>query len=188
MNARTRTRALLLAIAGIAGAGAGWLYSGQMVQEDAAAAYPATAAPSGELIGSPRPDFSLGGTNGEIIRAADFDGQVLLVNFWATWCAPCREEMPMLAELDAQLAPEGFRVVGIALDDVAQARDFIESLGIEYPVMVGGADVMAVSQAYGNRTGLLPYSVLVDREGRIRWARMGVLEEAELDERIRELL
>lgn len=94
----------------------------------------------------------------------------------------------MLAELDAQLAPEGFRVVGIALDDVAQARDFIESLGIEYPVMVGGADVMAVSQAYGNRTGLLPYSVLVDREGRIRWARMGVLEEAELDERIRELL
>lgn len=188
MNARTRTRVLLLVVAGIAGGGAGWLFTETFVKEEPAASYVAEPPGEEQLLGSLRPDFSLGGTNGEIVHASDFDGQVVLVNFWATWCAPCREEMPMLSDMNTQLAPKGFRVLGIALDDVQQAREFVEDLGIRYPVVVGGADVMAVSSMYGNRTGLLPYSVLIDRDGVIRWTHMGVLEPESLEKLIADLL
>jgi thiol-disulfide isomerase/thioredoxin len=150
----------------------------------------AGAAPAGdaELIGSLRPDYTLGSSEGERISAAEFDGKVVLVNFWATWCAPCREEMPMLAELHGELAGSGFEVVGIALDEVAQARDIATELGIDYPILVGSTDVMTVSQLYGNRSGTLPYSVLLDREGVIRWAYLGELKEAELRQEISGLL
>ena len=94
----------------------------------------------------------------------------------------------MLSALHDRLSGQGFQVLGIALDDVQQARDFVEELGIRYPVMVGGADVMATGVLYGNRAGLLPYSVLVDRQGIIRWTSLGALETSELDARIKELL
>ena len=94
----------------------------------------------------------------------------------------------MLSDLHERMAGQGFQVVGIALDDVQQARDFVAELDIRYPVMVGGADVMAAGVSYGKRAGLLPYSVLVDRQGIIRWTNLGELEKADLDARIDELL
>ena len=154
------------------------------------AATPSTAVDLGgePLVGRPRPDYSLGRTDGAIVTAADFDGQVVLVNFWATWCAPCREEMPMLSELRQAYLGDGFEVVGIALDEVQAARDFVEELGIQYPNLVGSTDVMAAIRLYGNSTGALPYSVLIDRDGIIRWTRMGVLHRDTLEPEIRALL
>jgi len=111
-----------------------------------------------------------------------------LINFWATWCKPCREEMPMLSGLHNRMSGKGFTVLGIAMDDVQQARDFIDELDISYPNAVGGADVMDTSVLYGNRAGLLPYSVLVDRQGIVRWTRLGVLEIPDLEARINALL
>ena len=178
---------LLLLIAGVLGAGGGWLFTETALRDESAPASIATPGAS-ELLGTRRPDFSLGSTTGAVLSASDFDGQVLLINFWATWCKPCREEMPMLSALHDRLSGQGFQVLGIALDDVQQARDFVEELGIRYPVMVGGADVMATGVLYGNRAGLLPYSVLVDRQGIIRWSSLGVLEMSDLDARIEELL
>ncbi len=140
------------------------------------------------LEGQRRPDYTLGSVTGERVSASDFDGQVVLLNFWATWCAPCREEMPMLVDLHDALQPQGFEVVGIALDDVQQAREFVTELGVDYTVLVGATDVMAVARVYGNRSGALPYSVLLDRQGVVRWTYMGVLEAAELKQRISELL
>jgi peroxiredoxin len=183
-----RDKLLFLFIAGIAGAGAGWLFTELVLKEDPMPAYVDNTPTQAELLDQPRPDFSLGSTTGEMIHASDFDGDVLLINFWATWCAPCREEMPMLGALHERLAPRGFSVAGIALDDVQQAREFIEELGITYPNMVGGADVMAVGVQYGNRAGLLPYSVLVDRQGIIRWTSLGELDPDELNREIEALL
>jgi len=183
-----KQKLLFIFIAGLAGAAAGWLFTELVLKKEEPPPLFATAPSASELIGQPRPDFSLGSTNGEILKASDFDGQVLLINFWATWCEPCREEMPMLSALHERLNGQGFQVLGIALDDVQQARDFVEELGITYPNMVGGGDVMATGVNYGNQAGLLPYSVLVDRQGVIRWNRLGELESVELDELIGELL
>lgn len=148
---------------------------------------PAAEGPDA-LLGQPRPPFTLGASDGRRVSASDFDGQVLLVNFWATWCAPCREEMPMLNEVHAAYAPAGLAVVGIALDDVQRARDFAESLGIDYTILVGAQDVMATGLAWGNRAGLLPYTVLVDRDGVVRWTHLGELKRDPLLAQIEPLL
>ncbi|MEM1411396.1 MAG: TlpA disulfide reductase family protein [Pseudomonadota bacterium] len=150
--------------------------------EGAAGEGPAT------LLGNRRPPFTLGASDGQVVSADDFDGQVLLVNFWATWCTPCRKEMPMLDAVYEQLGPEGLAIVGIALDDVQRARAFAEQLGIDYTILVGAGDVMATGLAWGNDAGLLPYTVLVDREGIVRWTFLGELKEDALLKEIEALL
>ncbi len=132
------------------------------------------------MVGSERPDFRLGSSTGEFVTANDFDGEVLLINFWATWCEPCKREMPMLMELQKQYSPRGLQVVGIALDDVQNARDFAREYAISYTILVGGGDVMQTSHTYGNVDGVLPYSVLVDRSGIIRWQYIGEIPRAEI--------
>ncbi len=142
----------------------------------------------GNLVGSQRPDFNLASSTGEFTTPADFPGKTLLINFWATWCAPCRHEMPMLMDLQKKFGPEGLQVIGIALDDVNSVRTFVESYGIRYPILVGGADTMATSNAYGNVEGVLPYSVLVDREGIVRWQYTGEIQPEEVSKLLGEFL
>lgn len=139
-----------------------------------------SASHSINLLGERRPDFKVGSQNGEWVTPDDFPGKVLLLNFWATWCAPCREEMPMLVDLQSQYESAGLQVVGIALDDVQKVREFVQAFDITYPILVGSTDVMAVNQLYGNQSGALPYSVLIDRDGIIRWQFTGALQQGEL--------
>jgi len=136
----------------------------------------APAATSSDLVGSYRPDFRLGSSTGAFVTPADFAGKTLLINFWATWCPPCLREMPMLMELQTQYGEAGLQVIGIALDDVQSVREYVERLAISYPVLVGATDVMETSRAYGNAAGLLPFSVLVDRDGIIRWQYAGEIQ------------
>ena len=131
------------------------------------------------LIGNPRPDFRLGSNSGEFVTPADFPGKTLLINFWATWCAPCRQEMPMLVDLQNEFGAQGLQVVGIALDDVQAVREFVQTYGISYPILVGAGDVMLTSAAYGNTAGVLPYSVLVDSDGIVRWQYTGEIRREE---------
>jgi peroxiredoxin len=133
-----------------------------------------------DLLGMRRPDFTLDSVNGEKVSASDFDGQVWLVNFWATWCKPCVEEMPMLSQVQSDFAGQGVTVVGIALDDAERARQFARDLSIQYPILVGQADVVLTGRYYGNSSGLLPFSVLVDAEGVVRWSHLGALDHDEL--------
>jgi len=171
--------AWLFVLAGLLGAGGGWLFNHVMWPDDPAPE-PVYAATPQALVGQVRPAFRLGRIDGQWVSASDFDGQVLLLNFWATWCAPCREEMPMLNQLHNTYAEAGLNVVGIALDDVEQARTFVAETGVNYPILVGMADVMETGRQYGNATGLLPYSVLVDRAGVVRWTKLGPVTEDEV--------
>lgn len=137
-----------------------------------------------ELTGRPIPQYRLSSINGSIFTPADFSGQVVLYNFWATWCGPCRKEMPMLQRLYEEHAAEGFTVVGIAIDDIQAVRQFTSDIGITYPVLVGADDVMQVNRDFGNVSGSLPFSVLVDRDGIVHWWDWGILEEDRLKQRL----
>jgi len=140
------------------------------------------------LIGTQQPDFELLSNTGEPVTNAAFAGKTTLINFWATWCVPCRAEMPMLMELHSEYAARGFQVVGIALDEVQQVNRFIKEINIGYPILVGQTDVMATSAAFGNVTGVLPYSVLVDKGGIIRWQHAGEVHREKISELLEELL
>ncbi len=140
------------------------------------------------VLDQPRPGFSHLDTAGRAVTADDFDGTVLLVNFWATWCAPCVEEMPMLSRMQQELAGRGFRVVGIALDDAERAAEFAGAMELTYPVLVGSTDVVLTGKRYGNDSGMLPFSVLVDRQGMVRWTHLGALDFGILDREVRSLL
>lgn len=140
-----------------------------------------------ELLGKRRPDFELRDTAGKTVTADDFHGRPLLLNFWATWCKPCVEEMPMLSELQLAHEARGLRVLGIALDDPARATDFAAKIGVVYPVLVGQTDVVLTGRRYGNSSGMLPFSVLVDRGGIIRWTHLGALDRAAVEEQLQKL-
>lgn len=140
-----------------------------------------------DLLGQRRPDFTLSDLHGNAVSASDFDGRVWLVNFWATWCAPCVEEMPMLSRLQQEYAGQGLKIVGIALDDAERAREFAAELAIRYTVLVGKTDVVLTGRRFGNATGMLPFSVLIDSGGVIRWTHLGALSGEELQRQIQSL-
>lgn len=180
---------VMAAVALLAGYG-GYFLAMVMDQEARPDAYleEAASGPSAQdLVGRHRPDFTLQDTSGNTVAASDFDGRTWLVNFWATWCTPCVEEMPMLTDLQREMAADGFQVVGIALDDAERARAFAADLGVDYPILVGQADVVMAGRRFGNATGMLPFSVLVDAEGTVRWTHLGVLSRDELVSQIRQI-
>ena len=184
--------AMMAAVAVLAAAGG--YFAAQYLQPDAG---PGTvAAPfSGDgealkaedLVGQPRPDFSHHDTNGRLVSASDFDGRPLLLNFWATWCKPCVEEMPMLSAFHNDRRETGLSVVGIALDDAERAADFAAEMNLSYPVLLGATDVVMTGRRYGNRSGMLPFSVLVDSNGIIRWSHLGALEPQQLERALAEI-
>jgi peroxiredoxin len=179
---------LLMAAVGLLAAGGGYFAAQVLDGPDAPVPPSPGAATAAESpVGRPRPDFSLADTDGAPVGAADFDGQPLLLNFWATWCAPCVEELPMLAALQRDHARNSLQVVGIAVDEPERAQAFARELGLDYPLLFGLGEAMLVARRYGNASGMLPYSVLVDAGGIVRWTHLGALDRAVLEERIAEL-
>lgn len=135
-----------------------------------------------DVIGTLRPAFELKDTEGNLIKSSDLDGKVLLVNFWATWCPPCKKEMPAFIELQEQYAEKGFQIVGIALDDEDSVRDFADALGVNYPVMAAEYDGIALSREYGNHIGALPFSAFVNRDGKIISTKIGEISKQQVEE------
>ena len=182
----TSTLSLLLAV--IAGLSAGlaiaWLTRGGASAPDIEHD---TAAGAVASVGDPRPDFMHAGVGGELWRASDFDGRPTLVNFWATWCAPCVREMPLLQGLADQY-PDRLNVVGVAIDDPGKVAEFVERLEIDYPNLIGTSDVRETRKRFGNPDGMLPYSVLIDAQGIVRWRHLGELEEGMLRDTLQPFL
>lgn len=139
-------------------------------------------------VGSPRPAFTLPDVEGRSRHISEWDGKVLLVNFWATWCPPCKKEIPALIALQDRLGPRGLQVIGVAIDQPDLVREFSEDLGINYPSLVGELEAANVIKDWGNRYGTLPYTVVVDRRGRITATKLGELTEAEAEALVRDLL
>lgn len=115
-------------------------------------------------------------------------GRVLVVNFWASWCPPCREEIPGLARISGQFAANGLQVVGIAVDSVEKARESATELGINYPVLIAGLEVIDLTRHLGNRAGGLPFTVILDRQGKLVRTHLGLISEAELAQIVAPLL
>jgi thiol-disulfide isomerase/thioredoxin len=116
---------------------------------------------------------------------SQWQGKVLLVNFWATWCPPCIEEIPMFIGLREKYAAAGFEIAGIAVDDIAKAKKFGETQNVNFPLLYGQAQGMSLMKKLGNSMGGLPYSVLYDRNGQIRATKSGAFSHEELEELIK---
>jgi thiol-disulfide isomerase/thioredoxin len=113
-------------------------------------------------------------------RLLDWRGRALLCNFWATWCAPCREEIPLLVAAKQQALASSVEFVGIAIDSADKIRQFAEMYKINYPLLVADATALNLLRGLGNRTGGLPYTVALDRNGALAERHLGALKEAEL--------
>jgi len=132
------------------------------------------------------PSFELKDADGRAVRLADYRGKVVLLNFWATWCGPCKIEIPWFMEFERNLKDRGFAVIGIAMDDEGWdvVKPFISEFGVNYRI-VKGSDVVA--QLYGG-VEALPTAFLLDREGRIAAVHVGVAGKRDFEDGIRKLL
>jgi peroxiredoxin len=146
------------------------------------------SATDDDRLGMNRPPFSLPNLKGGNTNASEFNGKVVVVNFWATWCAPCREEIPMLADLHTEFKARGLEVLGVAMDDMHAVREFADEFAIPYALVVGQAEVMALGREYGNRLGGIPYTAILDRTGAIRHLKAGKVIRADLAPIIEDLL
>jgi thiol-disulfide isomerase/thioredoxin len=140
----------------------------------------ASAAPAPSSAGPPEklPDFSLPDLTGTPHRLSDWRGRPLAINFWASWCEPCRREIPLLQELRRQNARNGLEVVGIAVDHPEPIKKLAAELGIGYPVLVGEEGGLEAVTAFGMDT-VLPFTVFADKQGRIVTLKVGELHRDE---------
>lgn len=174
----SRTRRLLLyaAVAVVsAAAGVGlrvWHGAGDAQQT----ATPATASPAESILALQLPD-----TQGKPERLEQWRGKVLVVNFWATWCAPCREEIPMFIKMQDKYRAQGVQFVGISIDQPDKTAQFAKEFGVNYPVLIGGFDVVDKSRDAGNDKRGLPFTLIFDRKGAINRAELGGLKQEKLE-------
>ena len=149
--------------------------------------FAASSLAAGGMEGQPAPDFALKSSTGENMRLSEYRGDVVMINFWATWCGPCRQEMPLLDELYSRYQRVGFNLLGVNIDDDSgRAMDMIEDLGVNFPVLFDARK--EVSELYD--VSAMPVTVIVDREGTVRYVHHGYkpgYEDMYLDQ-IRSLL
>ena len=119
----------------------------------------------GQLIGNVAPDFELPELNGKKLKLSDLRGKAVLLNFWATYCGPCKIEMPWFVELQKEYGPQGFEIVGIAMDDASteDIAKFTKEMGVNYPILLGKE---SVGESYGG-VGVLPTTFFIDRDGKL---------------------
>ncbi len=124
-----------------------------------------------------RPEFWLPDPQGVRHGISEWDGKLLVINFWATWCPPCLHEIPVFIALQERFRSRGVQFLGIAIDDGENVHAFADEIGLNYPTLHGQLDAIEVMSAYGNKTGGLPFTVLVDPSGNIVARHAGALDE-----------
>jgi thiol-disulfide isomerase/thioredoxin len=138
---------------------------------------------SGPLLAVSLPDV-----DGRPQSLAQWRGRLLVVNFWATWCAPCREEMPMFVRAQAAHGAKGLQFVGIAVDDVPKVRQFANEIGLNYPALIGGYGAMELSKTLGNSVMALPFTIVIGPKGNVVLTQLGPVREAQLERLVAEFL
>src|SRR5215471_8820822 len=132
--------------------------------------------------------LSLPGLDGAPQQLAQWRGKVVVVNFWATWCEPCREEMPEFVLAQQEFGSKGLQFVGIAVDQADRAASFARELKLNYPVLIGGYDAMELSKSLGNRLVALPFTIVIDRQGNIAHTQLGPVKKLQLQSIISKLI
>jgi thiol-disulfide isomerase/thioredoxin len=175
---RTKQSALFVVVAALALA-AGFLLNPRHGEE------PAKPPPEGasSLIRAALPDLA-----GQSQRLDQWKGKVMVVNFWATWCAPCRKEIPAFVRIQDKLGSRGVQIVGIAIDQPDKVKPYAAEMKINYPVLVGELEAMDLARQAGNEMGGLPFTVILDRSGQAARVELGVLDEAKLSRLLEPLL
>lgn len=165
---------LIVVLACIAAAGGWWLEHHQLepALPESTVSSPTKVYTQGEQVGN----YTLPNLAGKTTRLAQWHGKAVILNFWATWCAPCRAEMPMLAQTQRKYRKDGLQVVGITMAQPQATMSFLNALDIRYPTLIGIDASPAPTTAFGDTAGLLPYSVLVDRSGHVMATKLGPLD------------
>jgi len=173
-----RKTLIMLGLAGAAALGGGFFY-GHSRRQAAAAAGDSAAT----LLALSLPDLA-----GKQEPLGQWRGKLLVVNFWATWCVPCREEMPEFVRAQQEFGGKGLQFVGIAVDEGDKVRRFAEEIGLNYPALIGGYGAMELSKTLGNRLMALPFTVVVGRDGAIAHTQLGPLKSEQLRSMITKLI
>ena len=134
-----------------------------------------TANSLSDLAGNPR-------------RLAEWKGKVIVANFWATWCEPCREEMPGLMRIQSKLGGSGLAIVGIAVDSADKVQAFSKQYGINYPLLLSGLETVGLLRNLGNEAGGLPFTLVLDRAGTLVGTHLGRISEEQLEQIVKPLL
>ena len=159
----------------------------QYFQENSASNQAAVAAAQ-SMIKKHRPEFLLPDLEGRLRNIGEWDGKVVAVNFWATWCPPCRKEIPAFIELQEQYGLSGLQIVGIAIDEKDSVVDYVDTMGINYPILLGEQKGVDTMKEYGDRFGALPYTAIVDRKGDIVFVHRGELSRELAESTIKSVL
>lgn len=173
---------VLIALLGVLSAAVGF-YLGQLLVRPV---LPGDGGNQQQGLSTPghRPAFTLPDTAGQVRSVREWDGKVLVVNFWATWCSPCREEMPGFVALQAEYEGKGVQFLGIAIDESQAVADYLEAVTVNYPVLLGQLDGIELSRRYGNHWGALPFTAIVDRQGQIVFTKGGTLTREETQQHL----
>lgn len=145
---------------------------------------PATPSLSSEALYS----TSFPDAEGNMQTLEQWRGDILVINFWATWCPPCREEMPELSRLHEHYQEKGVTVLGIAAEEAAKIREFTQETKVSYPLLAGDMEAMNFGNALGNNRGVLPYTVILNRDGSVVKTYFGQVNHVMLEEALLPLL
>src|SRR5678815_2771333 len=140
-----------------------------------------TAAEEPAAMPETLPDFTLGDLAGKPTSIRSWPGKSLIVNFWATWCGPCRREIPLLRELQKQHGAEGFQIVGVAVDIREDVIKYAQEIGIDYPVLIGEQDGLDAVNKFGQGSIGFPFTVFTDNQGRIVLFHLGEIRKEQAD-------
>jgi thiol-disulfide isomerase/thioredoxin len=172
------TRILLIAVVGLLlGAAAGFGFKFITAEDSAQSAKTSAAMELLDTI----PDFRFSDLEGQPRNGREWRDRILVLNFWAAWCPPCREETPLLVELQKQYANDNVRFVGIAIDDEQPVQDFVDSYGVEYPVLLGDLKAIGLSRKLGNRFEGLPFTVVAEPGGKVILRHQGGIDREQLE-------
>jgi peroxiredoxin len=166
----TRASWLILALAVLAAAAGGWLQHAAQQRRLAV-----------DLVGQKLPDLVLADLGGHPHHLSSYTGRRVLLNAWASWCDPCREEMPALVRAQARFGVHGAVVIGIGMDEPARARRFLAAHPVNYPILQGQLASPGTLRQLGDKAEVLPYSVLLDADGRVLATHVGRLDDARLE-------
>ncbi len=133
-------------------------------------------------------DLVLNDLQGQPQSFAQWRGKLLIVNYWATWCLPCREEMPGFSRVQEKYRDKGVQFVGISIDNAAKIAEFVKATPVSYPLLIGDIGVMENSAALGNTRQALPFTAVFDRQGRLVSTKLGRLPEADLEHQLIKLM